>query len=204
MALGETLSLKVITARANPAVILSDAKLHLRVDGSTEDALISALISAATDMVERRTRRSLIHQTFRWTFDAFPFGPIEFPRSPAVAMTISAVDYPRVRYYDENGDQQTLVEDTDYFLDLDNNPPSLQLFADGSWPLTQMNRPKSVEVDFVAGYGASSTDVPELLKVCIKMLVGHWFANREAVGVVGTEVPFAVESILSMYHDGGL
>lgn len=202
----EPISLKVITARANPAVTLSDAKLHLRVDGTAEDSLITALVTAATEMVERRTRRSLINQTFRWTFDGFPEGPIELPRSPASEISAGgayAYDLPRVRYYDENGDQQTLAQDTDYFLDLDTNPPSIQLMADGGWPLTQAGRARSVEVDFVAGYGEASASVPELLKVCVKMLVGHWFANREAVGVVGTEVPFAVDSILAMFHDGG-
>lgn len=202
----EPISLKVITARANPAVTLSEAKLHLRVDGVAEDALIAALVTAATEMVERRTRRSLINQTFRWTFDYFPAGAIELPRSPASQVAAGgayAYSLPRVRYYDENGDQQTLIQGDDYFLDLDTNPPSLQLLADGEWPMTQTGRNRCVEVDFVAGYGDNSAVVPELLKVCVKMLAGHWFANREAVGVVGTEVPFAVDSILSMFHDGG-
>ena len=113
-----TMSLKVITARANPAVSLSDAKAYLRVDGSAEDTLISGLVSAGTDMVEKRTRRSLINQTFRWSFDEFPAGPVELPRSPVSAVAIGgsyAYATPRMRYIDEDGVQQTAILDTDYF-----------------------------------------------------------------------------------------
>lgn len=203
--MSQTLSLKVITARANPAVSLSDAKAYLRVDGSAEDSIISGLVSAATDMVELRTHRSLINQTFRWKIDDFPPGPVELPRSPVSAVSVGgayAYAMPRVRYIDEYGTQQTAVENTDYFLDLDNNPPSLQLFPYTIWPHTQLDRAKAVEVDFVAGYGATSANVPELLRQAVLMLVAHWFENRMAVGQVGTEVPLAVDSILRIYSDG--
>lgn len=203
--MSSTMSLKVITARATPAVSTSDAKTFLRVDGSTDDALISGLVAAATDMVEKRTRRSLINQTFRWSFDEFPSGPVELPRSPVSSISIGgayAYAMPRLRYIDQDGVQQTAVEDEDYFLDLDNNPPSLQLFPFTIWPLTQLDRAKAVEVDFVAGYGASSANVPELLRHGVLMLVAHWYEHREAVGQVGTEVPLAVDSILQMYTDG--
>lgn len=203
--MSQTLSLKVITARANPAVSLSDAKAYLRVDGSAEDTLISGLVSAATDMVEKMTRRSLVNQTFRWSFDEFPAGPVELPRSPVSSISIGgayAYAMPRVRYYDQDGIQQTAVVDEDYFLDLDNNPPSLQLYPFTIWPLTELDRAKAVEVDFVAGYGATSASVPELLRQAVLMLVAHWFENRMAVGQVGTELPLAVDSILRIYSDG--
>jgi len=202
---GDTLSLKVLTPRANPAVGLSDAKSYLRVDGTADDALISGLVNAATDMVERVTRRSLIYQTFRMMLPTFPAGPIELPRSPAVAVNVGgAYDYalPRVRYYDTWGDLQALT-DGHYHLDLDNNPPSLQLLPMDYWPLTQPGRAKALEVDWVAGYGSFATQVPPLLQQGVLMLVAHWYSNREAVGQFGGEVPLAVDSILRIYSDGG-
>ena len=105
-----TMSLKVITARATPAVSTSDAKTFLRVDGSTDDALISGLVAAATDMVEKRTRRSLINQTFRWSFDEFPAGPVELPRSPVSSISIGgayAYAMPRLRYIDQEDRKST-------------------------------------------------------------------------------------------------
>jgi uncharacterized phiE125 gp8 family phage protein len=70
------------------------------------------------------------------------------------------------------------------------------------WPLTQPGKSKAVSVDFVAGYGPTPATVPALLKQAICLLVGHWFENREAVGNVGGEVAFAVDSILKIYRTG--
>lgn len=201
-----TLSLKVLTVRANPAVSLSDAKTFLRVDGAAEDAMISTLVDAATDMVERATRRTMIHQTYRMRLDTFPDGPIELPRSPVQSISAGgayAYSMPRVRYFGTGGTEHTLTENQDYLLDLDNNPPSLQLLPQTYWPLTQPGRAKAVEIDWVAGYGTFSTQVPPLLRQAVLMLAAHWYANREAVGQVGSEVPLAVDSILRIYHDGG-
>jgi hypothetical protein len=36
----------------------------------------------------------------------------------------------------------------------------------------------------------------EGLRAAIKLLVGHWYENREAVGTVGAEVALAVESLI--------
>ena len=54
----------------------------------------------------------------------------------------------------------------------------------------------------MAGYGATSANVPELLRQGVLMLVAHWYEHREAVGQYGAEVPLAVDSILQMYTDG--
>lgn len=48
------------TSTAKPAVTLEDAKLHLRVDHSADDALIEALCLAATQMAEHELQRGLI------------------------------------------------------------------------------------------------------------------------------------------------
>lgn len=203
------MALTVITARANPVVSLANAKLYLRVDASDEDALIAALVEAATGMVEAMTRRCLIHQTYRYTMDGFPSsGPIRLPRSPAASMPAGGLyvyALPRVRYYDTAGIQQTLVVGTDYLLNLDANPPSIHRPAGGSsWPSTDSTRAASVEVDFLAGYGANAASVPAPLVQAVQMLTAHYYANREAVGNVGAEVPFAVSAICRLFYDGSL
>lgn len=43
-----------------PCVKLDEAKLYLRVDGSDDDSVISALIEAATGLAETRLRRPII------------------------------------------------------------------------------------------------------------------------------------------------
>ena len=184
---------------------LAEAKLHLKVDTSTDDNLITALITAGRDYVERWTRRTLVYTGYRLGLDGFPDGAIELPRAPAVSANSSTVfSYatPRIQYYDPDGNLQTLTVDVDYELALHQNPPSLVLPPLEAWPSIQEGKANSVIVDFVAGFGAARTDVPNLLRQAVLLLVGHWYANREAVGSVGSEVPLAVDSILRIYSLG--
>ena len=209
------MNLVVITPRANLPVSLSDAKGYLRVDHAADDALITSLIGAATDMVERSTRRVLVRQTYRWTLPDFPsmrfrgdtVAPLELPRSPAVEITAGGsyiYDMPRVQYLDTGGVLRTGVKDTDFELDLGTNPPSLQLPPSRFWPLTQPGKAKRVFIDFVAGYSDTSAGVPELLRQAVMMLTAHWYEHREAVGSYGAEIPLAVDSIMRIYSDGGM
>lgn len=209
------MGISVITQPAAEPVSLEEAKLYLRVDADSEDDLISSLIQAAREYVETHTRKTLIYTTYRYTMDNFPgwYGlsfvaqPIELPKYP-VAQTSAAGAYsyamPRVRYYDEDGVQQTLTyAGEDFDLDLSSSPAKLQLYPGDYWPSTQVGLANAVEVDFVAGYGPTAASVPESLKTAIKLLVGHWYENRQAVAPgFGAEVPLAVDSILRIHSVG--
>ncbi len=67
------------------------------------------------------------------------------------------------------------------------------------WPLPQM---ANVLITFVAGFG-SPDKVPPAIKVAIKMIVAHWYENREAVGMGSyAEVPLAARNLLSAWEIG--
>lgn len=197
--------LEIISQPASEPVSTAEAKAHLRVDISTDDSLIAALVTAARDMVERWTRRSLIYTGYRLTLDEFPSGPIDLPRLPVASLSagqVLAYASPRIRYYDEDGVQQTLTVSTDYELALGGNPPRIVLPPDTEWPDTQADKVNAVEVDFVSGYGSAGSSTPQLLRQAILLLVAHWYEHREAVGSVGGEVALAVDSILRIYSAG--
>jgi uncharacterized phiE125 gp8 family phage protein len=140
--------------------------------------------------------------------DNWPYD-IELPRSPAVeaaANLITGIAYitPRIRYYDGDGNQQTMTyAANDFEILLDNNPPLLVLPPSGMWPITYPLQRGAIEIDWIAGYGSASTGIPQLLRLAIMMLVAHWYEHREAVGSFGSEVPLAVDSVLRLYSDGG-
>jgi hypothetical protein len=52
-----------------------------------------------------------------------------------------------------------------------------------------------VQITYLAGYGGAAS-VPKPAVHAIKMLVGHWYANREAIGSVGQNVPLGVHALL--------
>jgi uncharacterized phiE125 gp8 family phage protein len=202
------MNIKILARGTAEPVTLAEAKLHLRVDLSDDDALITAMISAAREMVERYTSRTLIYTAYRLTMDNWPYD-IELPRSPAIeaaANLVTGIAYitPRIRYYDGDGNQQTMTYAAgDFEVLLDNNPPLLVLPPSGIWPVTYPLQRGAIEIDWIAGYGAASTGIPQLLRLAIMMLVAHWYEHREAVGSFGSEVPLAVDSVLRLYSDGG-
>jgi uncharacterized phiE125 gp8 family phage protein len=57
--------LTLITPPTSEPITLAEAKLFLRVDGNTEDALISSLIIAARQKAEAWLRRSLLSQVWK-------------------------------------------------------------------------------------------------------------------------------------------
>ena len=52
--------MSVEVSTALPAVTLDEAKLHLRVESTADDDLISALILACTQMAEHELQRGLV------------------------------------------------------------------------------------------------------------------------------------------------
>ena len=61
----------IVAPYAEP-VHLDDAKLHLRVEVTDDDALIRTLIVAARNHAEIFTGRALVTQTWDLKLDAFP------------------------------------------------------------------------------------------------------------------------------------
>lgn len=148
-------------------VTLNQAKAHLRVDGSDEDSLISALITAARHDAENRLGRALLQSTWRLTLDGFPTSPgsaLALQMAPIIAIT-------SVQHYDPAGVLQTL-------------DPSAYRLADHSleptatWPATQA-RLDALQVTYTAGYGTTADKVPAPIVQWILLAIGDLFAHRE-------------------------
>lgn len=187
------MGLKRTVDAATEPVTLTEAKLHVRQDGTADDDLITSLIKAARETVENITGRALITQTWRMTMDAFPSdGVIWVPRPNLLTVT-------SITYTDSNGATQTLAS-TEYVVDVDSLPGRIHRAYNVSWPDTRAV-PNAVTVTFTAGYGAASL-VPESYKAAIKLLVGNWYENREQVivGTTSSDLPMGVQALLGGYR----
>ena len=184
------MALKLITPATELAVSLADAKLHLRVDDTDQDALITATIWAATEAAEQVMGRALMPQTWELTLDAFPEA-FKLTRVPAVSIT-------SLKYWDAAGVQQTLgsglyaLDNTDDF----GHAYVVPVFG-GTWPdaREQIN---AVALRYVAGY-ATAANVPESIKSWIKLQAGAMFENRQAEGAVQTYALGFADRLLDRY-----
>ena len=186
------MSINVTVAPAVEPVTLNEAKLHCRVDVDADDNLITSLIIAARQLAETFTGRAFVTQTIQYDLTHWPSRrAIHLPRPPL--QTVSSVTW-----WDTDGNDTILTAGTDYLVD---NAPTFGkvLLPNGeSWPNETLYPVHPVRVEYVAGYGLAVA-VPEYIKAAIKLIVGNWYENREAVlphHIRATELPIGVQSLL--------
>jgi uncharacterized phiE125 gp8 family phage protein len=173
-----------------------EAKAHLRVDTSSDDTLINSLVEAATRQIERDTGQSLITQTWALSLHTFPDADyIQLPKGPVQSVT-------SIKTYGDDNSESTFSSDYYY---VDTNSDEAVLTEGYSWE-TDLRGRNAVLVTYVTGYGDASSDVPEDLITAVKLLVGHWYENREAVNIgnISTNLPLAYNKIVSTYHEARL
>ena len=207
--------LTLITPPAAEPVTLAEARAHLRIDGTGDDALIAALIAAAREAVESHTRRALMAQSWRLTLDRFPGAPLPWwdgvRQGADLPSSAGAIELPRpplqsvasVTVFDD-ADAPAVVPAADYFVDTAREPGRIVLRSAKSWPVVR-RAAAGVEIDFTAGYGAA-TDVPQAIRQGILLLAGYWFENREAVSPDGpaAEIPLGVAMLWRPWRVPGL
>lgn len=167
-------------AAGSQAVSTSDAKLHLRVTDTAEDALITALVQAAQAHVEQVLGAPLSAETWEQSFDGFPCGPMVLLKQPVTALASVKYDVDSV---------ETTLDPADYRVDL----AGRRVWAD-SWPTA--DDLASVRVRFTAGY----TTLPAPLKAAVLLLVGDLYANREAKQAADLTKNFTVDALLFPYR----
>jgi uncharacterized phiE125 gp8 family phage protein len=186
-------SFKVTTEPTSLPVSQSVIKAHLRVSHSDDDSLIESLQFASQDTIQRLTRRSLMLQTITLKLDKFPSDAIELPRPPAVSVT-------SIQYVDEDGATQTWAS-ANYDVDVSSYParitPAYNSGTLQTFPDVRLDTPNSVTVVYTCGE-SSSGDLPDGLVLAHKMLVGHFYENREATGFnnIG-ELPLGINMLLA-------
>jgi len=175
----------VITAPVLEPVSLAEVKLHLRVDISTDDTLITALIAAARQMVEERIGISLLTQTRDVYGLTFPTGTVlTLPYGPVQSVT-------GVYYTETDSANESTFDATSYLTQVWRD--AVVLKSGYTWPNNATMR-----VRYVAGYTAAAS-VPQRIKQAILLIIGHWYENREATqGTTVRELPLAVESLLNL------
>ncbi len=186
---------------------LAEAKIHLRVIHTDEDAYITALIKGARQWIEKTCNRTFVPVNVTMYLDNFPTGDntrkegpkkyaIEVPFPPLASVTT-------LSYVDTNGVTQTLTVNTDfktYNKSLD-EPGLIVPAYNAVWPITR-DIPDAVTIVMICGY-ASSSVIPAAVKQACYEIVANHFENREeiVVGTIATKLPKSADVLLAPYKN---
>jgi uncharacterized phiE125 gp8 family phage protein len=168
---------KVVDAAENEPVTLDEVKTHLKVDGTEEDAYLTTLIKSARRMCEAYTSLSFVTQTRSVKMDRFPCNWLTNPRRYVYLPYGPVKSVVSFTYVDGNGDEQTLAQDTDFYLDTDSDIARLRAVND--WPSTQ-SQPNAIEILYTAGDDVDQ--VNDTAKTMVLQCIGDMYEKRQNEG----------------------
>ena len=185
------MTLTLTTAGTAP-VSLAEAKKQVRAEYHTDDdALLTGLLAAATEWVERHTGRSLSEHTWTLTLDSFS-DAIRLPMPPATGINT-------VTYIDADGDEQTLASGAYRLYGAGGFDPFVRPAWSTCWPATADGEPDAVTIEYEAGAAC-----PAPVKQAILLLVSHLYEHREASTEAALkDIPFGVDALLKEYRQQG-
>lgn len=214
-------SLVVKTPPAAEPISLAEAKAHLRVDITDEDALIQNYIRAARTTLESTYDVAFVQQSLVLGRDYFPtsynlgwsptsgwaygdtwmsqYDTMEL-RYGYISLRPPVQSITSVTYLDPATGNPVVWPSSNYMLDADSQPGRLTLALGKTYPPTAPLM-GAVKVEFVTGNPTPAL-VPDDQKQAIKLLCGHMYLNREAV-LTGTRlVAILVELGVDYLMDG--
>lgn len=179
----------LLAGPATEPIALAEAKAWLKLDGDDEDALVSTLIAAARLHVESATGRALIAQSWRLVLDAWPDNRVvRLPVTPLLSLT-------SITAFDGDG--------IDHEMSLDGiDAGRAELLLPAGIDAPALREHHGIEIDYVAGFGEDSEDVPGPLKQALLLLMAYWFEHRDTVFGMGEgpAVPMGFDALVAPYH----
>ena len=200
--------LQLINPPAEEPVSLAEAKLHVRVDITDDDALISALISAARQAAESLTGRQIVTARWKLVLDSFPGSSLMgVPAGQSFSLPGNAILLPKcpvqsvvaIQYLDMGSNLQTMPQ-SDYVVDVACEPARLTPVFGKIWPIS-LPQIGAVWITFDAGYGPAAS-APEGLKSWIKLRVDSLYSHRGETAVIKGKLerlPF-IDGLLDPYR----
>lgn len=182
---------------------LEELKLHLRILGDEEDALLARLVNAAYDFLVGSGPLPgqgylngcvLLEEEFEYTCPIGGHSVLSLPIRPVFAGGIISFEsmLPDGTY--------EAFDETTYRFFAGWPDASFVRMPYKSWaPFLAGSFEHSCRIRFLAGY-ATPFEVPDDIKLALRMLVGSWYKQREATGEPLQEVGFGLRSLCRPYR----
>ena len=185
----------------SPPVTLETIKEYLRCEDSADDSLLTSLMTAAVSYVQEVTGVVFVYSHITNRYNSFPSQSQALSVTPELIVGSSFVIAGTSLTYPSKatGNLATLSVPTNFTYAILNNYGLLIPTASG-WPVddfdTESPRGVFLQAQVVPPASSSSNGWQQLI-VAVKMLVGHWYANRESVSDARlAEVPMGVQMLL--------
>lgn len=190
-----------LTRPTEALVPLANLKKHLVVEHDEDNALIEALGTAAYEhLTGLDTPWQRVWLQERWR-DYWP----DFSRRPLLRMA-PVIGLYRVTYINTAGTEMLIKPAA---CRIQREAAGVRVvFAEGyELPSDVAPRDDAVRIDYEAGYGPEPGDVPAPVAHAVRLLVGHWYRNREEVVVSqasAKELPMGVTALMAPFRRIGV
>jgi uncharacterized phiE125 gp8 family phage protein len=101
-----------------------------------------------------------------------------------------------VKYYDTENAIQTATL-SDFYVLGTKGRTTVKPKPGQAWPST-FTRDDAIKIEYVIGYGAARSDVPQTVRHGLMMLIAHWYENREneLMGTISKTLPHGFEALM--------
>lgn len=160
-----------------------------------EDDQIAMFISGARFQAEILQGRDLVKKQWGLSMDYWPLYRLEM-RTPTISVDL-------LQYKDSNGTLTTMVENTDYIVDLAKQPAIIAPPYNKTWPIFTPWPSSAILLRHTSGYSNTHPfwlGPGALIKNGMLKLISDWFNKRipfEIGASAANEYPYAVTSCLS-------
>jgi uncharacterized phiE125 gp8 family phage protein len=175
---------QLLLPSSQAALSLPEVRAFCRIEDSVDDALLAAVVRAATDLCEAHTGLTLMDS--RWVQTFAPPGPhgVMLARAPVRAvLTVSRIDA---------SGTATALTSADYAVQYsDDRDARLLLFA-------VLDASERLGVEYRAGLASDPNQLPEGLRHALLRAVAHLYAQRDSGRL--PDVPAAVFALWRPYR----
>lgn len=178
-------------------VPVSDLQGHLRISHNDENGFLEDLIETAYNRMTGAdgflVGCSLLHERYECFLGSSVRDCVELPMRP-----VASDPAPVIQMVQGDGTYSAVVGNAleiaegDIFSEV-------RRVSGRLWPYTGASNPRAYRIEFTAGFGATRDTIPMELRMAIRMLAGHWYANREAVGKIGEQIAFGLRFLVGKH-----
>jgi uncharacterized phiE125 gp8 family phage protein len=184
------------TVTSKPAIeplSLADALEQCHAIAGTEDQTVEGYVSAAREWVETIKSLALITQTRRMVFSGFARSYVLLGTP---IQSVSAFEYRTA------AGVWSPWSPTNYVLD--DLEGCLLESSTAARPGVELYEINPIRITYICGYGDTPDVVPDQVKQALRLIVGHWYGQREAAqnkgsGVESMPIPFGVAALLANF-----